>query len=138
MDISQMEKDELLQQAETLRAMYFDWAGRPDSHPLALEADGHPLKGLVLAARGALELALGSRDQALVLWELCISNGENVPWNQEYIVQVLSQHCPTCELPKLVVSDEYHDGFAGGTTAIFHLECGHKVVDESDDVAAAR
>lgn len=85
MDISQMERDELLQQAEALRVMYFDWAGRDDRHPLALEVDGAPLKGLVVAARGALAVALESKDSAEAVWDLCIQNGENITWNVDAV-----------------------------------------------------
>jgi hypothetical protein len=89
------------------------------------------------AARRVLTIALGSADQATLVWDGAIDNGEDLAYNIEY---VRSQLCVECKEhgPQLVCDEQTFDGFAGGYITHFHLECGHTVEDASDDIAAAR
>lgn len=45
--------------------------------------------------------------------------------------------CPEHESPQQITEAESVTGFAGGDIDFYTLACGCKVVDDSDDVAAA-
>lgn len=141
--------EKLFAECQTLRDIYHRWCtfehGAPGYSELCVErtpgvSDPPTALGMIAeAGRRALTVLLDSPDQARLVWEGCIDNGEDVAYNINYVHSQLCLTCPECKAPRLVDHDETHDGFAGANTVyIAHLECGHTHLDDSADVEAAR